>query len=47
METKTALVRSNCTIELYTVALVYMNLACIINPRNAEHNNALRLNHTL
>ena len=47
METKTSLVRSDCTVELYTIALVYLNLALIIYPRNTEGNDALRLNQTL
>ena len=47
MEAQAALVRSNGTVELYAVTLVYMHLACIISPRNAEHYNALRLYDTL
>ena len=47
MEAKTALVRSDCGVELYAVTSVNLYFAVVINPRYAEHNNALRLNKTL
>ena len=47
METKSALVRSDCTVELYTVTLVYLNLSIVIYPRYAERNNTFWLSETL
>ena len=47
MQTKTSFVRSDCTVELYTISFVYMCLALIIYPRYTEHNNSFRLNDTL
>ena len=47
MESQTSLVRSDCAVELYTVAFIYLNLTIIIYPRNLEGNNTLRLNETL
>ena len=47
METKTSLVRSDCRIELYTVAEIDLLLPLIIDPRNAEGDDALGLNQTL
>ena len=47
METKTSLVRSDCAVELYTIALVYLYVALIIYPRNLEGDNSLRLYKTL
>ena len=43
METDAALVGSDCAVELNAVTLVYMNLAVVVNPRNAEHNGTLGL----
>ena len=39
METKTALVWSDCTVELNAVATVYLNFTVVIYPRNTEHDN--------
>ena len=47
MKAKTALVRSKTAIELHAEAAVNLHLARIINPRNTEHNNALRLYNSL
>ena len=47
METETALVRSDCGVELYTVAAVDLNLTVVIDPGDTEHDNALRLYETL
>jgi hypothetical protein len=47
METKAALVRTNCGVELNTEAAVNLNLAAVIYPRNTELNNTLGLNHAL
>ena len=47
MEAKAALVRSDSGVELYTVAAVDLNLAVVVNPGNAEHDNALGLYETL
>ena len=44
MKTKTALIGSDGAVELDTVALVYMDLSVVVNPGNAEHNDALGLN---
>ena len=47
VETKTALVRSNCTIHLDTISTIDLYFAFIILPRYTESNNALRFNHAL
>ena len=47
MKAKTALIRSKTAIELHAEAAVNLHLARIINPRNTEHNNALRLYNSL
>ena len=47
METQTSLVRTNCAIELNTIAEVSLNLAVIVNPRYAESEDAVGLYHTL
>ena|SRR5699024_2089649 len=47
METKTALVRSDGTVELHAVTFVYLNVAVVICPRNTEGNDSLRLYQTL
>ena len=47
METETALVRSDCGVELNTVAAVYVGNAVVVDPGNTEHDHALRLNKAL
>ena len=47
METKAALVRSNCGVKLDAVSAINLNVASVVNPRNTEHNNALWLDKTL
>ena len=47
METKAALVRSNCRVKLDAVSAINLNVASVVNPGDAEHNNALWLNKTL
>ena len=47
METKAALIRTDCRVKLNTEASVYLNIAVIINPRYAELYNSFRFNHTV
>ena len=44
VETKAALVRTDCGVELYAIAAVYLNLALIIYPRYTEDDDALGFN---
>ena len=44
METKAALVRSDGTAELNTVAHVYMNFSLVIEPWNTKFDNSFRSN---
>ena len=46
METKPALIWADCRIKLSAIAAVYLNLSGIVNPRNAELNETLRLGNT-
>ena len=45
METETAFVRANRTIELETIAGIRMGHAIVVFPDYAERKHALRLNH--
>ena len=36
MKTKSSFVRSDCTVELYTITFVYLYVTLIIYPRNLE-----------
>ena len=47
METETALVRSDGTVELYTETSVDLNFAFIVNPWYTEHNNTFWFNDSL
>ena len=47
METKSALVRTDGAVELYSVALVYLNLAIVIYPGYTEGYDSLRLGKAL
>ena len=47
VQAKATLVWANGTVELDTIALVYMNLAGIVSPRHTEHNHTLRLYNPL
>lgn len=47
MEAAAALVGADRGVKLYTVAAVYMGNAVVVNPGNAEHDNALRLDKAL
>ena len=40
METKTTFVRSDCTVELYTISFVNLYGSVVIYPRNTERNNS-------
>ena len=44
---KPPFVRSNCSVELYTVTCIYMNISVVILPRNTELDNSLRDYHSL
>ena len=46
MEAKTALVRTDCAVELNTVAAVNYYVAVIVYPRNSELNNSFGLNES-
>ena len=46
METKTALVRADCRVELYPVTAVYLHLACVIDPCHTEADETLGVSHT-
>ena len=47
MEAQTALVGADRGVELHTVATVDLNLAVVIDPGNAEHDDALGLDEAL
>ena len=47
VEAETALVRTDCGVELDAVAAVHLHDAIVVDPRNAEHDDALRLDHAL
>ena len=47
METETALVRSDCRVELHSVTCVCLNLALVVYPCNLESKDTLRLYDTL
>ena len=47
METNAALIRSDSRVELNSETAVYLNLAVIVNPGNAEENLSLGLNDSL
>ena len=47
METKTSLVRSDCTVELYTVSFVDLYVPVVIDPRNTERDDSFWLYQTL
>ena len=47
MQSDTALVRTDRGIELDTEAAVYLNLALVVHPRNAEYNLSFRLDDTI
>ena len=47
MEPQSTFVRTNGAVELNAVALVDVNIARIVGPRNAEHNGAFWLDNTL
>ncbi len=47
METETALIGADSTVELNTVAGVGADFACIVNPGDAECEDAVRLYQTL
>ena len=46
MQTDTALVRSDCTVELYTVTGIYLNLTFIVNPWYTEFELSFRIYHS-
>ena len=46
MQTETALIRSDGGVELYTETTVYLYLTLIIQPRNTECDDTLRLYHS-
>ena len=47
METQAALVGADGAVRLHAVAAVDLNLALVVLPRHAEHDDALRLDHAL
>ena len=47
MKSDTALVRTDRRVELDTEASVYLNLAIVVYPRNAEDDLSLRLNDSV
>lgn len=47
METQTAFVRADSAVELYAITDVNLYFTVIVNPRNAECDDTLRLNKTL
>ena len=47
METKTALVWSDCRVELHAVTSVCLDLTIVIDPGNLECKDALRFNDAL
>ena len=47
METQAALVRANGVVELDAVAAVDLHLALVVHPRDAEHDDAIRLHKTV
>ena len=47
VQSQTTLVRTDCRVELYTVATVYLYVAVVVNPGYTELNHALRLNNTI
>ena len=47
METQAALVGADSGVELYTETAVYLHLTVVVNPRHAEHDNALGLGDAL
>ena len=47
METQSALIRADGTVELYPVTQVDLNLSLVVHPRNSEHNDAFRLHQSL
>lgn len=46
METNTALVGADSTVELYTIADVGLNLTFIVYPGNTESEDTVRLNYS-
>ena len=47
METQPAFIRADCTVHLNPEATVDVNIAVVINPRNTEHDDTLRLDDAL
>ena len=47
MQSQTTLVRSDCGVELYSVASVDLYLAVVVHPGHTEHDHSLRLNDSL
>ena len=47
MKAESALIGPNGAVEFYPVAAVYVHVAGVVGPRNAEHNGALRLGDAL
>src|SRR5690606_9332820 len=47
VETQAALVRADSAVHLHAVAAVDVNLAVIVHPRHAEHDDPLRLDQAL
>lgn len=47
LESQTALVRSDCVVELDAEAAVYVIIAVVVHPGNAEHDLSVRLDKAL
>ena len=46
MQTETALVGTDCGVELYAVTAIHLHLAIIIDPCNTEGDESFRLNES-
>jgi hypothetical protein len=47
VEAEASFIRSDRGVELYAVTAVDLDLAFVVQPRNTEHDRALRLNNTI
>ena len=47
VKSDTALVRTDCRVELYSETTVYLYLAVVVNPRNTENDLSFRLNESV
>ena len=47
MQAQAAFVRADGAVELHAIAAIDLHLTVVVDPRNAEHDDALGLDHTL